>query len=724
MNRKTLLSLLSLLAVMVVGIAFALIFLYSGSEDKKTVPSQLAEGSGLELLSAVPSDAVAVRYISNSKDVAGNPFLSQAFLSTAGSADAVVSYHHAKALVPLYIVDAGRASEVPSESMSAVMAAARGDGLYVEYLNCSSLKNLGRHLSGRSVIIASKQENLVKSSLRHLEKGVSVMDAPGFADAVSYAGSKDLLFLSNGHFRKLIDAVMTRKYSHYSAFFSRFADWMVFDTDSDVSIGTAVYEKGRTDFMKVLEASTPAVSAVSAVLPAYTLFAISLPMGNVDAYLSMFESYVDSKQELADYKARLKSLSAVTECPSDKFVSGIREIATASFKVKGKVENVNLVRFGKDALRSLYPDSNDRDYKTQVHEYPYQNYLSSLFGRLFQLPDETFHALIDGWIVSGSRAAVSEFVNGSVSEYTLQDKMKDAGQGGLLSGNPLSALAYFSFTEDKDELQNVFDKSFLKLFAPVIQGYDYCPLVVKVGKTKKESFISLELVKASVQRSKAPVVERDTTVNVPSGPFQVMNSGTGKMNDFYQNSHLSLCLKQEGKDLWGIPFKEKICGTVQTIDYFANGKLQILFGAGSKIYLLDRLGRFVSGFPIDLGKKILLGPDVYDFNGINKYSMLVLHDDKTIEMYNIKGNKPESWKGIRSTETIKSLPERITVGGKSFWVVRTSIQTLIYPFVGGDPITVFEGDKRIRPDSEVKVLDITSVEVECYDGKRRTVKLK
>ena len=114
----------------------------------------------------------------------------------------------------------------------------------------------------------------------------------------------------------------------------------------------------------------------------------------------------------------------------------------------------------------------------------------------------------------------------------------------------------------------------------------------------------------------------------------------------------------------------------------------------------------------------------YDFNGINKYNVIVLHDDKTIEMYNMKGQKPESWKGISSAETIKSLPERIIVGGKSFWGVRTSVQTQIYPFTGGEPLVDFEKDKKIRPDSEVKVIDITSVEVECYDGKRRTVKLK
>lgn len=90
----------------------------------------------------------------------------------------------------------------------------------------------------------------------------------------------------------------------------------------------------------------------------------------------------------------------------------------------------------------------------------------------------------------------------------------------------------------------------------------------------------------------------------------------------------------------------------------------------------------------------------------------------------MKGQKPDSWKGIKTEETIKAMPERIVVGDRSFWVVRTSIQTLIFPFGGGSPITVYEGDDKIRPDSEIRILDESSVEVESYDGKRRTVTLK
>jgi hypothetical protein len=244
-------------------------------------------------------------------------------------------------------------------------------------------------------------------------------------------------------------------------------------------------------------------------------------------------------------------------------------------------------------------------------------------------------------------------------------------------------------------------------------------------KEKEQMKVSVEIHTLSMQKTKAPTHDRDTVVLVPAGPFEVKNSHTGKMNTFYQNAQKSICLRDEtGKDLWGVPFGKTLCGTAHNIDYYANGKLQIIFGAGSSIYVIDRLGRYVSGFPIDLGKEITLGPDVYDFTGARKYNAMVLHKDNTIQMYNLKGKKPEAWKGITvEKETIKALPEHLKVGGKDFWVVRTSIQTLIFPFYGGEPLTVLDGNSKIKPDSEITVVDETSVQVVSYDGKSRNIKL-
>jgi hypothetical protein len=302
--------------------------------------------------------------------------------------------------------------------------------------------------------------------------------------------------------------------------------------------------------------------------------------------------------------------------------------------------------------------------------------------------------------------------------------MADAGKGDLLAAHQSAFVAYFSFTEDKAELSRIFRPALLDDLKALSADAEYCPYVLSISGGKKSNSVSLDMHRLTLKKTKAPVFERDTVVVVPDGPFEVRNSGTGKMNKFYQNSHKSLCLSQEGKDLWGVPFDKSLCGRAGTVDYFANGKLQILFCAGDRLYLMDRLGRYVTGFPLKLGKEVLLGPDIYDFNGSKKYNVMVLHKDNTVEMYNLKGQKPASWKGITAQETIKNLPERLVVGGNTFWVVRTSIQTLIFPFYGGEPLTVFSGNQMIRPDSSVNAVDASSVEFTCYDGKVRTLKIK
>ncbi|MBO4761046.1 MAG: hypothetical protein J5520_04775, partial [Bacteroidales bacterium] len=239
--------------------------------------------------------------------------------------------------------------------------------------------------------------------------------------------------------------------------------------------------------------------------------------------------------------------------------------------------------------------------------------------------------------------------------------------------------------------------------------------------------------KATINMERIPVVKaadhtvlsRDTVVTVPEGPFKVMNSGTGRMNLFSQTSNNALTLKEEnGKGIWSVPFGSRICGAAETVDYYANGKLQILFASGSKLYLIDRLGRFVKDFPSELGKEVLLGPAVYDFSGAKGYTVMILHKDNTIGMYDLHGKLRSGWQEISvEGETIKKLPELLEVNGIRYWVVRTSECTRIYGFEGGEQLTSATGDKRLRPDAVIEVSAKGSLTAVCLDGKTRTIRL-
>ena len=747
MSRRSLIFCFSALAAMILVIVAAVAFLY-----REDTGERVPVGTRYSLAYAVPSNAVMVTLLSEASSLASSLFSAfefpaelAEFLSSGKAGDIAgnpmaMSMHYSGSLTPLYVFDAGVASDSPSSDAVGLIDFFLQHGFQAEHVNCSELAPSGA-LASRSLVVAAKTNAQISICRNHLCEGESVMDVSGFADAVKNARGDVLLVpyesakvlfekvVSRSYFRKRFPKDASAEYSAAASFFSSLSGWSVMNLDRE---GTFVcvhdYAEG-SDFMSVLDHASPAVSSVSEMLPSYTCFALTLPMGNAAEYISSYSAYLESSKSKVsnqDWQTRLKKKSGLA--PHRLFERlGVKEVASASFMCGSALERVNLLKMDyADTVLLRGTSETSFGDSPKVLSYRFADHIASVFGKYFRLEDESHFACINGWLVTGSRQAVDEYVSGRALEYPLDTYMADAGADDLLAERMSSCVVYANFPKADAGLADILNKEVRNLH-DVFKTAEYSPVVVSVFSKNGVMHSDILTYQLERIRSRAPKYERDTVVTVPQGPFKVINSGTGKTNLFYQQNNGAICLKEEGgKGLWGVPFKHSLCGTAQNIDYYANGNKQILFGAASSLYLIDRMGRFVKGFPVDLGKEILIGPDVYDFNGVNSYNVLVLHKDNTVEMYNLHGKKPDSWKGIYPPEnnTIKSLPERLMVDGKTFWVVRTSMQTLIYPFYGGEPLTKLQGDAMFIPTAEVKVINSTTVEAECYDGRKRTVKVK
>ena len=712
MSRKTLIICLALIAFLILATSAAVTLLYSGMDGNRVEEVKLSGDGKHSLMNAVPSDAILVGCFDNAHKAKINIDSIE-----RPEVPVVVSMHYSGRLVPLYVLDMHK----KPENAASLVTSAQERGL------CAA--------SHEGIVMISESETLVRSSLRHISKNISILQTKGFAEAFSSSADHDAIIVSNPHFGKIFSALFPKKISSKASFFESLADWTILQTDKSRQgslhvKGTSLFEGNAAEFMTVLMNSAQSTSSVADALPSFTLFAASLPFKDIRPYMSAYRSYLDSRQELQRFLARQKELEARNGISPDALFKSldVREVATASFVLGDRIERVNLVKIENCDVSLVFNGTGVaslKKYVPDVHPWLYPSYVSASFGSLFSLDDESCFTYINDWIITGSRDAVKEYVKGGALSYTLREYLKNAGNSEIMSASEASFVSYLSFTENKNALPRFFKQDALSFLSQYYDGCDISPAELYVSRSKDCMKLDFTISRYTLTKTKAPEFERDTTVIVPKGPFKVKNSHTGKTNLFYQNSHNTLCLQDEkGKDLWGVPFKMPICGAVHEVDYFANGKLQYAFAAGSNLYLIDRLSRFVKGFPVDLGRKVLLGPDVYDFSGNGKYIVIVLHDDNTIQMYNLKGQKPSSWKGISPKHKIKSLPERILLGANNFWVVRTSIETMIYPFYGGDSLTSFEGDKKIRPDSAIEVVDGASVKVMCYDGKQRTIKLK
>ena len=202
MNRKTIIACIAVLAGLAAIVAVAVFFLYSGAEETKS--ASLASESRTGLLSAVPSDAVMVVGFSDFRtacslltDTSGcfhyftgglESSALQRFLAKVQadgplrSSRSVLSLHYNGSLVPLMAIDAGRAGAETDGWVRGFMAEADSAGLSVSLLDCSGLADVKTYLHRRNILLLSTSDVLTKSSARHIEKGISVLDSDGFAE--------------------------------------------------------------------------------------------------------------------------------------------------------------------------------------------------------------------------------------------------------------------------------------------------------------------------------------------------------------------------------------------------------------------------------------------------------------------------------------------------------------------------------------------------------------
>ncbi len=722
MSKKTFVILLVLALLLIGGIAFAIFRLYSDEpETQEAVPSGRFEERH-PLVQAVPSDAAVVfcakdlarlrEYLEDSTAIFSelvrgrlDPVLG--LCGEYAKSPAFLSLNHVKDLQPLLSVSLGSHAK-DTASLQALTDSASRAGL-----------NACVH---EGILLISSSQTILSSSVRHLDQGDSVLESKGFSALAGSVAGDDLLFLNNSYADVLSQAFVAKKQQAAARFLGKFSTWTAFSIDRNAAAETALtatllHGEDPSYYATVLFHSGKGEISVPEALPAGTVYVFDLPVGDIDAYIKAWRRYLDAKTTLDRYRGTLAAQKTESGTQAEEWAKSldIKEVALAG------------VHFGKDLKKVLLVRSGGRKAPdSAAGPFAFPGFVRTLFGELFTPDAEEACLTSGGWTVIGPSACIDAWAQEGFMARTLKMQLDESGKDSRIPQRGSQFFLYCNLTGDAAVIDATFQSATAKALRKTFTGIGYAPFFLSASTDGGRLTAALHLDR----QIEAPAGQEggtdfDTSVNVPSGPFPVTNCATGKTNKLYQNAHLSICLQDEnGKDLWGIPFKERFAGTVADVDYFGNGKIQFLFGAGSKLYLLDRLGRFVGGFPVDLGKEIRLGPDAYDFTGAHGYTAVVLHTDNTVGMYDLHGKPSAGWKGFSVSETIKKLPELLEAGGKKYWIVRTSRQTLCFPFEGGESLWNNTGSKMIRPDSPIETGDGNSVKAKCLDGKERTFKLE
>lgn len=167
----------------------------------------------------------------------------------------------------------------------------------------------------------------------------------------------------------------------------------------------------------------------------------------------------------------------------------------------------------------------------------------------------------------------------------------------------------------------------------------------------------------------------DTTSAIK--PFFFTNHLTGAKEIFVQDLKNNIYLiNAAGRVLWKAPLMEKIEGSIYMIDYFGNGKYQLLFNGHNFLHLIDRNGNYVGRFPVRLRSAATNALALFDYDNNRNYRILIAGEDRLIYAYDKSGNVVKGWKPYKTSGLVRTQMSYFRASGKDY--LAASDETSLY----------------------------------------------
>ncbi len=190
--------------------------------------------------------------------------------------------------------------------------------------------------------------------------------------------------------------------------------------------------------------------------------------------------------------------------------------------------------------------------------------------------------------------------------------------------------------------------------------------------------------------------------DLASRPFLFLNHNTGATEIFVQDQKNNIYLiSASGKVLWKAAIREKISGDAFMIDYYKNGKYQILFSGRDYLHLIDRNGNYVDKFPVKMRSPATNTLSVFDYENNKDYRLFIAGDDRKIYAYDRSGSTVRGWNLFNARGKVTEPVKFFRVKGKDYLFTADDQSVYLLDRTGNIRVNLQEPVKK-APGSSVR----------------------
>lgn len=378
--------------------------------------------------------------------------------------------------------------------------------------------------------------------------------------------------------------------------------------------------------------------------------------------------------EAADLAGKIKPYTGgeITRAIIDIKGRAVRENTLIIYELTNRVQAEQLFLEESGAKNKILYFEPDEQVKIPVYRTTFKGLIRVFLPGFAQDFNETYFTFYDHFMVAGSSySTITKLLYDNILNKTLAN---DLTYRDFQNTMPSRAGYYFFCIPSRiiDYLAELLNGDIInalksnKSSLKKIQAAGY-----QFASSNGMIYNSLS-VKFREEAREESTTEWETLLDTVASikPFFFTNHITGAKEIFIQDvKNNTYLINAAGRVLWKVPLNERIVSTIYMIDYYRNGKYQLLFSGKNYIHLLDRNGNYVERYPVRLRSPATNSMAMYDYDNNMNYRLFIAGEDKMIYSYDKTGNVVKGWTPFRTAGNVKAEINYFRVSGKDYIVV-------------------------------------------------------
>jgi hypothetical protein len=566
--------------------------------------------------------------------------------------------------------------------------------------------------ASRNILMISFSPIVLEDAIRQVNADESVSNLKGFPEIYATAGKNvdANVFINFSRFPLGLASLASTDFRGKARSAKNFAEWAGMDVNqlSDMLLmnGFVIPPDSTPSLASLFVKQSPQKITADKILPASIASFLTISMSDPEMYFTAYKAYLQGLGKLTSYNNTFRTLNEIynTDLPAD-FASMMDNEITLAYdapspqddssqvfvlirvKSKGLASEKMMGFLQKASAYEKKPISDfsfnyqlDNEINYNIYKLPVYNLTANLFGSIFSPLGDHYFVLIDNYLVFGSSVkSLRSLIHNQVLNKTLEND--EAFKQFKNSMSPRSNILFYNnLSRSRRAFSPFLKKDLANNWAKYEAVFQKIPVMgFQMYSNNKMLYSNFLLKYLPVNNQETQTVwESKLDTLAACKPVFVVNQETQQNVVFVQDMRNNIYLiNQVGRILWKIQLPELINSEIYQVDYFRNGKKQLLFSTRNNLYLIDRMGNFVDRYPVKLRSPATCGVSVFDYDNTRDYRLFIACEDKKIYAYTKEGTLVNGWSFGQSESEVTQPVNHFRIGDKDFLVFGDRFRTYI-----------------------------------------------